>query len=576
MPTPAPTAPPARPPTLAGRADRRLAAALALPLVASAALLAVVFGSLAGDQEDGARATASLDHAARQRDVHLAALEHRDAIRALLGGSGTRRDLEAAAVRLTRAAEGVASGAATDRSRPGTAAEAVARALDLGDRAAGRLPSPGARAQIDDLYAREALAPIEDAARDEAGKARRQLAAAQHLGRRRLLLGGGLSILSVLLAVLPALLLARRTGRAVRDLARAARRIGEGQPVRPVEIGEGELRDLADAMNLMAAELELTRDRERLVALAEARIQALEEGRADLEQRVEERTRALARANADLSDNLHRLAEAQQRLLVSDRMAAIGQLAAAVAHEVNNPIASIGANLRFLAEEVRTLAGALRSEGRPLDAGREAEIASAFGDAREAAQRVSHIVRDLGTIARGEEEELCAVDLREPIEVALNVAQAALRRYARVDRQLDEVPAVRATASRLGQVFLPILLRAGRAIAARGPTARGAVQVSTWTDAEGQAVAEIRDDGAALSPEAVAHLFDPFGPLAAAGPAAGLGLAVAHGVVSGLGGTIEVTSGFATGTAVRVTLPPAPAARRPAALSERQRPTVAA
>jgi len=558
-PTPAP-APPASARRLS--VGQKLAAMLALPLLANGALLAVIFSALAGDQADVARASAALDHSARGRDLHLAVLQHREAVRELLASTGGERDLAAAGQRLARAAQEYQQAASHDGA---AGALETRRCLDAAGRAAalaseavaGTGGRAAVRARYEDAFGREALPPIEDAVRAEAGEARAALAATQEQGRRRLFLGSAAALFSVLLALGPALLLARQLSGGVRQLRAAAHRIGAGDLSLPVEVTAGELGDLALSMNQMAAELQSSRDREQLIAAAEARIQALEEARGELEARVEERTRALGRANADLAENLHQLAEAQQRLLVSERMAAIGQLAAAVAHDINNPIASVASNLRYLSDEVRTIAGELRAEGRPIDVAREAELASALVDARDASQRVARIVRDLGTIARGEGEPLAHVDLREAVEAAVNVAQAGMKAHARIERQLNEVPAVTATHSRLGQVFLPILLQAGRSLAARGPSARGTIRIATWTDPERGAVAEIRDDGVGLSPEAIAHLFDPFGPLRPAGPPAGLGLAVAHGIVTSLGGSIEVRSAPESGTVVRVVLPEA-------------------
>jgi len=560
LPTPTPAPAPSAPRRLS--AGQKLAAMLALPLLANAALLAVIFTAMAGDQADVARASSALDHSARGRDLHLAALQHREAVRELLGATGAALDLAAAGQRLARAAQEYQQAA----SHAGDAAALdVRRCLDAAGRAAalaseavaGSGGRAAVRARYEDAFAREVLPAIEDAVRAEAGEARAALASAQAQGRRRLKLGTAAALLSVLLALGPALLFARQLSRGVRQLRAAAGRIGAGELTVPIEVARSELPELAQAMNQMAGELQASRDREQLIAAAEARVEALEHGRAELEARVEERTRALARANADLAENLHQLAEAQQRLLVSERMAAIGQLAAAVAHDINNPIASVASNLRYLSEEVRTIAGELRAEGRPIDVAREAELASALVDARDASQRVARIVHDLGTIARGEGQPLAHVDLREAVEAAINVAQAGMKAQARIERQLHEVPAVSATHSRLGQVFLPILLQAGRAVAARGPSARGTIRVSTWTDPEQGAVAEIRDDGLGLAPEAVAHLFDPFGPLQPSGPAAGLGLAVAHGIVTSLGGSIEVRSAPESGTVVRVVLPEA-------------------
>jgi signal transduction histidine kinase len=541
---------------------QKLAAMLALPVLAGAALLAVIFLALSGDRADEFRAAAALDHANRGRDLHVAALEHRDAARDLLTGRGARADLEETARRLEERAREYGEGAAGDgvasvlRARP--VLEAARRGVAVAAEAAlAASPRPGSAGRIDDAFAREVLPAIEDAARDEAQAARAALAAAQLRGARRLRLGAAAALLSLALALVPTLLFARQLRRSVRGLRESARRIGRGDFSAPVAaVAEGELAELAAALDEMAGELQLRRDRERLVAAAEARVGALEGTRALLEQKVEERTRALARANTDLADNLRRLAEAQQKLLVSDRLAAVGHLAAAVAHEVNNPISCVAANIRFLGEELRALAAEMRGAGTPLEAARESEIASALDDARASAQRVSAIVRDLCTIARGEGEPLARVDVREAIEAALNLATAGFKHHARVDRQFADVPAVTASLSRLGQVFLPLLLHAGRSIAARGPSARGTIRIATFTDERGGAAVEVRDDGAGMTAESLAHLFDPFGPALEQNPASGLGLSVAHGIVASLGGTIEARSSVGGGTSVRVTLPP--------------------
>jgi signal transduction histidine kinase len=511
-----PALPAGRGPTAAGR---RLAALLAPALIAGAALLAVAFAALAGERADALRAAGALDRAARGRDLHLAAMQHRDAVRDLLSHRGGRRDVDAAETRLERAARACLHEAGREGSgRAAAIAGAVGRGMALAAEALGAADSPAsARARFEDGYAREVLPVLEDAARGEGDRARAALAEAQRVGRRGLALGAGASLL-LLLALGPALILARRPGG--------------------------------------------TREGERLVAAAEARVQELEAAWSEREARLGERTRDLSRARADLAENVRRLADAQRRLMASDRLAALGHLAAAVAHQVNNPLSAVTSNLEFLAEEVRTLAGELRAGGRPIDADREEEIASAFGEAREASQRVARTVRDLRTISRGESEPLALVDLREAVEVAATVALAGVKHRVRVERQLGDVPEVVASVSRLSQVFLPVLIRAGRSIDARGPEARGTIRISAFADAEGSAVVEIEDDGTGMTPEAVAHLFDPFGPVESAGPALGPGLAVAHGIVTSLGGAIEVKSAVGAGTAVRVTLPPALAPAR--------------
>ncbi len=268
---------------------------------------------------------------------------------------------------------------------------------------------------------------------------------------------------------------------------------------------------------------------------------------------------------ADLKSNREHLAEAQKQLLLADRLSTIGTLAAGVAHEVNNPLAAVVAHLGYLAHEVPDLMAAARR--RPEDTAlpeRAAELAEVIADARDAAQRVTVIVRDLATVARSDPASTTRVALPELLEAALTLASSALQGRARIVRELGPVPPVMANATQLAQVFLHLVINAAQAVAANA-SGQGEIRIVTRTDEYGGAVVEVGDDGPGIPPAARQHIFKPFFTTRPPGAGKGLGLAVSHGIVLGLGGILEVESEPGRGSLLRVVLPAAPAEGQPAA-----------
>ena len=250
---------------------------------------------------------------------------------------------------------------------------------------------------------------------------------------------------------------------------------------------------------------------------------------------------AVATVARDLTER-HQM---QARLLFSDRMASVGTLAAGVAHEINNPLAYITANLGFAAEELARL-----PPTKPLR-----EVRQAIVEAREGAERVRVIVRDLKTFSRADEQESGLADVRRVLESAINIAFNEIRHRAQLVRELADVPPVVANEGRLGQVFLNLLVNAAQAIP---EGAAGAHEIRVVLRAgETEVVVEVADTGVGIAPENVVRLFDPFFTTKPVGVGTGLGLAVCHGIVSGLGGEIEVTTELGKGSMFRVRLPSA-------------------
>ncbi|HEY6561849.1 MAG TPA: response regulator [Polyangiaceae bacterium] len=242
--------------------------------------------------------------------------------------------------------------------------------------------------------------------------------------------------------------------------------------------------------------------------------------------------------------------QAHAQLMVSDRMVSMGTLAAGVAHEINNPLAAVTTNLDFAYLEVDTL-------GERFGAPHFAELQEALQDAREAANRVRVIVRDLKIFSRGEEDQQSAIDVRRVLESSVRMAWNEIRHRAELVRDYHETSAVIASESRLGQVFLNLLVNAAQAIP-EGRANANRIRVATHDDAAGQVIVEIEDTGGGIPPETMQRLFTPFFSTKPIGVGTGLGLSICQRIVSELGGQIRVQSHVGQGTTVHVCLPAAP------------------
>jgi len=238
----------------------------------------------------------------------------------------------------------------------------------------------------------------------------------------------------------------------------------------------------------------------------------------------------------------------QARLQVAERLAALGTLAAGVAHEINNPLSFVSANLSWLQ-------GQIAKAGAALGAAR-ADVETAFSDVQQGAERIRHIVRDLQAFSAGSEgDEMAPTDVNEALEFPLRVADGAIRHRARLVKDLGRVPRVAAGASRLGQVFLNLLVNAAHAIPP-GRAADNQIRLSTRHDqASGRVVVEVADTGVGIRAEDLNRIFDPFYTTKPPGVGSGLGLFVCQGIVTALGGEIAVESQPGAGSTFRVLLP---------------------
>jgi len=237
----------------------------------------------------------------------------------------------------------------------------------------------------------------------------------------------------------------------------------------------------------------------------------------------------------------------ETQLVASERMASMGMLAAGLAHEINNPLSSVVANLDLALMDV----DALPASRRVPD-----DLRDELRDARDAADRVRDIVRDLKIFSRADHDRPGPVDLRRVLDSTLRMAWNEIRHRARLVKVYADVPHVEATESRLGQVFLNLVMNAAQAIP-EGHSGANEIRVSTRLGARNDVVVEIADTGCGMSPEVVDSIFVPFFTTKPAGMGTGLGLAICARIVGELGGTIEVESEPGAGTVFRVQLPAA-------------------
>lgn len=275
--------------------------------------------------------------------------------------------------------------------------------------------------------------------------------------------------------------------------------------------------------------------------------------------------------HSELQQAYVRLAGAQEQLLQSERMASIGQLAAGVAHEINNPIGYVHSNLHALQDYVRnlfTLVSAYESALDRADCGAEiageidslrqrfdidfliSDMPSLIAESREGIERVTRIVQDLKDFSHtGRGEEWAMVDLHRGLESTLNIVWNEIKYKARIDRRYGTLPNVECLPSEINQVFMNLLVNAGQAIVKYGhiTLASGCDDKEAWIS--------VGDDGAGIDAQALPRIFDPFYTTKPVGKGSGLGLSISYGIVTKHHGRIEVDSETNRGTTFRVVLP---------------------
>lgn len=295
----------------------------------------------------------------------------------------------------------------------------------------------------------------------------------------------------------------------------------------------------------------------------------LREYQNQLEGLVATRTAELASANAVLEDDrrelellLSKIEEAQQQLLQSEKMAAIGQLAAGVAHEINNPVGFVNSNLGSLktyVNQLLTVISAYESndpaqitEARQkadLDFLRE-DLPSLLSESQDGLSRVTKIVQDLKDFSRVDQADRQPSALNAALESTLNVVANEIKYKAEVVLELGEIPLVDCVPAQINQVFMNLLVNAAQAIPERGKiiVRSGLENNHVWF--------EIEDTGKGMSAEIQQRIFEPFFTTKPVGQGTGLGLSISYDIiVKKHSGRMDVRSKPDQGTCFRLWLP---------------------
>ncbi len=249
----------------------------------------------------------------------------------------------------------------------------------------------------------------------------------------------------------------------------------------------------------------------------------------------------------------------QAQLLQNDRMVVMGTLAAGVGHEINNPLTYVLSNLSLAGEEVERLSQECE-QGAPELAGergwrsRLRELREMLTEAWTGAERVRTIVRDLKIFSRQGEERREPVDVQEVLKVSIKMSFHELRSRARLVKHYESVPSVYADSSRLGQVFLNLLVNAAQAIP-EGNAQGSEITVRVRRDGLDRVAVEVSDTGVGIRPEVLPRIFEPFFTTKSVGSGTGLGLSICHGIIQSLGGEISVRSELGRGSTFTVLLP---------------------
>ena len=279
----------------------------------------------------------------------------------------------------------------------------------------------------------------------------------------------------------------------------------------------------------------------------------------------------LLRRNQELTELNEKLSRAQEQLLQSEKLASIGQLAAGVAHEINNPISFVFSNFgtlqTYVADLMRVLVEYEQAERFIADPATVARIAALrqqvdlgflmddvpvlMSESREGIERVRKIVQDLKDFSRVDaHQDWQWVNLHNGIDSTLNIVNNEVKYRADVVKEYGDIPEVECLPSQINQVIMNIVVNGAQAISGE----RGRITIRTGV-AGPHVWIEIADTGAGIPKAILSRIFDPFFTTKAIGAGTGLGLSLSYGIIQKHGGRIEVRSEPGAGTTFRIELP---------------------
>lgn len=279
----------------------------------------------------------------------------------------------------------------------------------------------------------------------------------------------------------------------------------------------------------------------------------------------------LEEKNKELESAYSELKSAQAQILQQEKMASIGQLAAGVAHEINNPVGFIMSNLGSLKKYIGRFAEFIRAQSETITETATAspeiigrvnslrkslkidyfleDSISLISESTDGAERVKKIVQDLKSFSRVDEAEWKLADINTGIESTLNIVWNEIKYKATANKELGDIPMIRCNPGQLNQVFMNMMVNAAHAIEKQGE-----ITIRTWKDNDYICVS-IADTGKGIAPATIKRIFEPFFTTKDVGKGTGLGLSIAYDIVKKHKGTIDVKSEVGKGTTFTVRIP---------------------
>ncbi|MEO5657374.1 MAG: ATP-binding protein [Nitrospiria bacterium] len=302
----------------------------------------------------------------------------------------------------------------------------------------------------------------------------------------------------------------------------------------------------------------------------------LQQAKSTLEERVRQRTQEIELAMQERERAYRELTRKDDQLIRQEKMASLGQLAAGVAHEINNPVGFVSSNLQMLQqylgdlrsyiERTEALVHRAAETNMPDPLQREAGEIMAWTDSSDLKQtlidapqalmesidglnRVKRIVSALREFSHADQDEPALADLNEGLESTINIVWNELKYKVTLHRAYGDLPKVQCYPHQLNQVFMNLLVNAAQAIPEKGE-----IWLKTWADPD-HVYVDIRDSGSGIPEGYLSKIFDPFFTTKPVGQGTGLGLSIVYGIVERHGGTIRVTSREGEGTTFHVSFP---------------------
>lgn len=329
---------------------------------------------------------------------------------------------------------------------------------------------------------------------------------------------------------------------------------------------------LADRINLLKKEKEASQEEALRVSKENERI--IREQNSYLEQKVHERTIELQETNEELVVTLNHLKETQAQLVDAEKMASLGQLTAGIAHEINNPINFVSANVQPLRLDIQDILSVIdqyteaiasddpKESAKAIDAFMKEidfeyirnEVTELLTGIEDGAIRTSEIVKGLKTFSRLDESDLKPADLNEGLNSTLVLLRNSIPDNVDVETELDDLPPVECFPGKINQVFMNILSNALQAMKTVEKEGKHHLKITSTFD-EKNVYFSIKDSGPGMTDDIRARIFEPFFTTKDVGEGTGLGLSIVFKIIETHGGNISVNTELGAGTEFIITLP---------------------